>query len=88
MEEKAMVVKTQSKSKRLYTAGKLALFAVATALTLGPIQARAEGDIDDLFAAANLTSLHTNVKALLMIFVGINILFLGYKYYKRSTNRG
>ena len=86
MEEKAMVVKTQSKSKKLFAAGKMAVFALATAIAFGPVQAKAT-DIDDLFAAADITTLSTNVKTYIIAFITLSVLFLGWKFYKRTTNR-
>lgn len=58
----------------------------STLVTIVP--ARAAGDIDDIFTAGAVTGLSTNVKTLLMGFIGITIMFVGYKYFKRAANRG
>ncbi len=44
--------------------------------------------MDALFAAVNLTGLSTNVSTLMVTFVGINLLFLGYRYVRKTMNRG
>ena len=44
--------------------------------------------MDALFAAVNLTGLSTNVSTLMVPFVGINLLFLGYRYVRKTMNRG
>ena len=49
--------------------------------------ARAEGDIDDLFTALNLTGLSTNIKTLMLVGVGITLLFVGYAKLKKTGNR-
>jgi hypothetical protein len=77
----------KKKTRNLCTQGKMALFALATALAFAPVKARAEGDIDDLFAAANITGLSTNVKSTIISFITLSVLFLGWKFYKRTTNR-
>ena len=40
--------------------------------------------MDALFTAVDLTTLSTNVSTILVAFVGVNLLFLGYKYVRRS----
>ena len=77
----------KKKARNSYTQGKMALFALATALAFAPVKAKAAGDIDDLFAAADITGLSTNVKAFIISFITLSVLFLGWKYYKRTTNR-
>ena len=81
----------KSKSKNLINKindKALAAFigASSTLVTLAP--AHAAGDIDDIFTAGAVTGLSTNVKTLLMGFIGITIMFVGYKYFKRAANRG
>ncbi len=44
--------------------------------------------MDALFAAVNLTGLSTNVSTLMVAFIGINLLFLGYRYVRKTMNRG
>ncbi len=44
--------------------------------------------MDALFAAVNLTGLSTNVSTLMVTFVGINLLLLGYRYVRKTMNRG
>jgi len=77
----------KKQTRNLLTQGKMALFALATALAFAPVKARAEGDIDDLFAAANITGLSTNVKTYITAFIVIAVMFVGWKYIKRVSNR-
>ena len=77
----------KKQTRNLLTQGKTALFALATALAFAPVKARAEGDIDDLFAAANITGLSTNVKTYITAFIVIAVMFVGWKYIKRVSNR-
>lgn len=44
--------------------------------------------MDALFTAVDISSLSTNVSALLISFIGINLVFLGYRYVKRTMGRG
>lgn len=41
-----------------------------------------------LFTAADVTGLATNVSTMLVAFVGVSLLFTGYKFVKRGLNRG
>ena len=77
----------KKKACNYLTQGKMALFALATALAFAPVKAKAAGDIDDLFAAADLTGLSSNVKTTIITFITLSVLFLGWKFYKRATNR-
>lgn len=77
----------KKKTRNYLTQGKMALFALATAVAFAPVKAKAAGDIDDLFAAADITGLSTNVKAFIISFITLSVLFLGWKFYKRTTNR-
>lgn len=77
----------KKKARNSLTQGKMALFALATALAFAPVKAKAAGDIDDLFAAADLTGLSSNVKTTIITFITLSVLFLGWKFYKRATNR-
>ena len=43
--------------------------------------------IDNLFTAVDVSGIGTNVSTLLIAFIGINLLFLGYRYV-RKTMRG
>jgi hypothetical protein len=43
--------------------------------------------MQDLFDAVNVTGVSTNVSTLLVAFIGINLLFLGYKYVRKSMGR-
>ncbi len=43
--------------------------------------------MDALFTAVDITGVSTNVSTLLIAFIGINLLFLGYKYVKRVMGR-
>lgn len=40
-----------------------------------------------LFTAADVSGLSGNVSTLLVAFIGISVLFVGYKYVKRVLNR-
>jgi len=40
-----------------------------------------------LFEAVDVTGVSGNVSTLLVAFIGINLLFLGYKYVKKSMGR-
>jgi|GEM_PF-2199854 len=66
---------------------KMALLAAFTAITCAPGTAKAVGDVDDLFAAVNVTGLQANIKTFLLGFAAIMVLFLGWKYLKRTSNR-
>lgn len=46
-----------------------------------------ETSIDNLFSAVDVAGINTNVATLLIAFIGINLLFLGYRYV-RKTMRG
>ena len=43
--------------------------------------------MDALFTAVDVTGVSTNVSTLLIAFIGVNLLFLGYKYVKRTMGR-
>jgi len=43
--------------------------------------------MDALFNAVDITGVSTNVSTLLIAFIGVNLLFLGYKYVKRVMGR-
>ncbi len=43
--------------------------------------------MDAIFAAADISGLTTNVTTLLVGFVGVTLLFVGYKYVKRTLGR-
>ncbi len=64
----------------------LAICGIAGAIAAAT-PARAEGDIDDLFAAVNLSGINTNVKAYFLIGAAILALFIGWRYLKRAGNR-
>ena len=40
-----------------------------------------------MFDAVDVTGVSTNVSTLLIAFICINLLFLGYKYVKRTMGR-
>jgi len=44
--------------------------------------------MQDLFDAVSVTGISTNVSTLLIAFIGINLLFLGYRYVRKTMNRG
>ena len=44
--------------------------------------------IDNLFTAVDVSGVSTNVSTLLIAFIGINLLFLGAYYVKKTMNRG
>lgn len=41
-----------------------------------------------LFTAADVSTLSTNVETLLVAFVGLGLLFLGYRYVRKALGRG
>lgn len=41
-----------------------------------------------LFTAADVTGLAGNVSTMLVAFVGVTLLFTGYRYVKKGLNRG
>lgn len=43
--------------------------------------------MDALFTAVDVSTLSSNTSTLLIAFVGVNLLFLGYKYIKKSMGR-
>lgn len=43
--------------------------------------------MDALFTAVDLTTLSTNVQAILTTFIGIGLLFTGYRYIRKSGVR-
>ncbi len=43
--------------------------------------------MDALFNAVDVSSISTNVSAILVAFIGINVLFVGYGYIKRTFFR-
>jgi len=44
--------------------------------------------IDNMFSAVSVAGISTNVSTLLIAFIGINLLFLGYRYVRKTMNRG
>lgn len=66
--------------KKLFTLG-----AVGSALAL-PVMSYAAG-MADLFTAADISPLATNVSTLLVAFIGVSLLFLGYRYIRKSGVR-
>jgi len=43
--------------------------------------------MDAIFAAADITTLSTNVSTLLIAFVGVSLLFVGYRYLRKAGVR-
>lgn len=41
-----------------------------------------------LFDAVDVTGISTNVSTLMVAFIGINLLYLGYRYVRKTMNRG
>ena len=74
------------KTKKTITPLALATCALAASFVFGPQVSHAA--VANLFAAADISGLSALVEALLTTFVGIMLLFVGYKYLKRSANRG
>jgi len=86
---KTIITKTKSffqKTKKVAVTAALAICGIGTAVALGPQAAHA--GVAELFAAADISGLATLIEALLTTFVGIMLLFIGYKYLKRAGNRG
>ena len=44
--------------------------------------------MDALLAAVDVTGVSTNVSTLMIAFIGINLLFLGYRYVRKTMARG
>lgn len=44
--------------------------------------------MDALFTAVDVSGISTNVSTLMIAFIGINLLFLGYRYVRKTMNRG
>ncbi len=44
--------------------------------------------MDALFTAVDVTGLNTNVSTLMIAFISVNLLFLGYRYVRKTMNRG
>lgn len=40
-----------------------------------------------LFTAVDVTAISTNVSTLLITFIGVNLLFLGYRYIRKTMGR-
>ena len=86
---KTIITKTKSliqKSKKVAVTAALAICGIGAAVALGPQAANAA--VADLFAAADISGLATLIEALLTTFVGIMLLFIGYRYLKKAGNRG
>lgn len=43
--------------------------------------------MDALFTAVDISTLSTNVSTLLVGFIAVNLLFVGYKYVRRAMNK-
>ena len=43
--------------------------------------------MDALFTAVDVSGVSTNVSTLMIAFIGINLLFLGYYYVKKTMTR-
>ena len=41
--------------------------------------------MDALFAAVDITTLSTNVSTLMLGFIGVGLLFVGYRYVRRTA---
>ena len=44
--------------------------------------------MDALFQAVDITGASTNINTLLIGFIGVNLAFLGYKWVRKTMNRG
>lgn len=44
--------------------------------------------MDALFAAVDISTLSTNVSTLMIGFIGVGVLFVGFRYVKRLMSRG
>lgn len=60
----------------------------ATAAVFGSSSpSHAAGDVDDLFAAFNITGLQSNIKVVLLAGVVIMTLFVGYRFLNKAGNK-
>lgn len=86
---KTIGIKTKSffqKPMKFSVMAALAVCGIGSALALGPQPANAA--VADLFTACDISGLAALIEALLTTFVGIMLLFIGYKYLRRAGNRG
>jgi hypothetical protein len=44
--------------------------------------------MDALFAAVDITTLATNVSSLMLGFIGVGLLFVGFRYVRRTAGFG
>ena len=61
--------------------------AGVTAVTSAANSYAVDTTMADIFAAANITTLNNNVGTLLIALVGINLLFVGYRFLKKTGIR-
>lgn len=64
----------------------LGLFAVLFVLAVVTV-VPASATIADLFAAVDVSSISTNVQTLLITFIGILLLFVGYRFIRKTIGR-
>ena len=86
---KSIVTKTKTffrKAKTVVVPAALAICGIGASVAVGPHAANAA--VADLFAAADISGLAALIEAILTTFVGIMLLFIGYKYLKKAGNRG
>ncbi len=86
---KTIGTKTKSffqKATKFSVMAALAVCGIGTAVALGPQAANA--GVAELFTACDVSGLATLIETLLTTFVGIMLLFIGYKYLKKAGNRG
>lgn len=49
-----------------------------------PVLAQTATNLDNVFAAADVSTMATKVTTILVALIGVALLFLGYKYIRRS----
>lgn len=64
----------------------LLMLASMVALSVAPAFA-IDTTLTDIFTAANITGLNSNVGTLLIAFIAINVLFLGARYLRKAGVR-
>lgn len=68
---------------------EVVLTAVMVALVAAfvvPVQS-AHATIAELFAAVDISAISTNVQTLLIAFIGIALLFVGYRFIRKTIGR-
>lgn len=71
--------------KKLYSVLSLGLLALMAFVAV-PVQS-AHATIAELFTAVDVSSISTNVQTLMIAFIGISLLFVGFRYIRKLIGR-